>query len=719
MQPLRLTIDDWSSQRAQNVIVSTYHTSSEVQHINAMFSRFGGPPQLDVNDMSYWMRSVGGQAGAGALMLILTFMVWIVWSFIVCCCNKPNKHGYTAFRVNGMLLSVGVLLVLACTFDLLGLVSNQQLHSDVIDSSTGITTRIPQLFEDARFVIQSVQDSAQNLTIQIDDIVPHVNQSLNQFPDMSQTLPDLVTDLTLVQTSLASKDPLFIQIDAASNVSIPCPVCRTTADQLAAISTALQTDAVPVLNTIQDAKQAALDDLIAIVPDIHQSVDDALEPLRTMLNQTRDLDDQVRPYVNNIKTYEEMRWGGLLGWYLAFLIAAGVWALWVFWKRKEAGVKTSIHLFFVFACMSWLLFAIFTPLTFLTTDGCIYLDTIASDIKGKTSLDDNVADAAMACLANQNILSALNVTDKLNFCNKVVFPSVPSADGLLNFNDVVSLQTNVSSLDATMFPGYNQTATDAALQQLNAITDVAPYGDYFDRSNVSNVNPNQYGSNATQVQALYLQAATDVAIERTITQLLIEMQTNTTRLVVEMQAAVNQTQHLLSNTTQLTVLLDPLFVSVDALMDLARCGPLSTTASSMYRTACHSLPVRLNNLMIASGAMASALLVILVFNMLLSKRLQHISASEQSRLEKKEPGITNALLSPSSSSSSSSSSNPSIVYAPTSPESVDHHLQQRTRYNFASTNAPVIVRPVFSRSIGRMRPTRLLSAVAENSEDEV
>jgi hypothetical protein len=94
----------------------------------------------------------------------------------------------------------------------------------------------------------------------------------------------------------------------------------------------------------------------------------------------------------------------------------------------------------------FILLAIHLPLAAVVSDGCVYVDE-HQGLLNETFTGDkaNVAVVINACLLNTSLITALNLTEELNFANQITFPDLPPINQSFDFP---ALDTFVSQIDA-------------------------------------------------------------------------------------------------------------------------------------------------------------------------------------------------------------------------------------------------------------------------------
>lgn len=310
--------------------------------------------------------------------------------------------------------------------------------------------------------------------------------------------------------------------------------------------------------------------------------------------------------------------------FLMPLLLVVLWFVAVVGARKEFGGKIIVHLLFPFGLLVFIIFMVHLPFSLLIADSCHYLDEKEPSLSSVSSFEPIVADTLTACMAQQNLLTALGVADDLDFTGKIAFPTVPSVDGLLDAERLQALDAQVQAVDMAAFPAYNPAEKSTQLDALNAITNVQLYNyDYFVFANVSDCLPAKYVPNAAEVKQRRNAVLTAMRAEDQIGSLVSELKANSTALMVEFASLRATTSTLLLRMGELNTTVVPLLDAAQAVVDIAYCTPLDTDYLTMKQTYCDKMIVSVSALAMASFFVGLFMFLLNVALWFLIHRLQH------------------------------------------------------------------------------------------------
>ena len=309
--------------------------------------------------------------------------------------------------------------------------------------------------------------------------------------------------------------------------------------------------------------------------------------------------------------------------FLVPLLLSLLWFILVVGARKEFGGKVIVHLLFPFGLLVFVIFMVHLPFSLLIADSCHYLDEKEPALASVSSFEPIVADTLTACMAQQNLLSALGVADDLDFTNKISFPTVPSVDGLLDAQRLRDLDSQVQSASLSSFPDYNPAVKVAELDALNGITNSPPYGDYFTFQNVSACTPVKYVASVVDVKKHRNAVLTALRAEEQINSLLGELKGNMTALMSSFDDLRSTTQTLLLRMGELNTTVTPLLDAAQAVVAIAYCSPLDEDYLKMKQTYCDKMIVSVSALAMASFFVGVFMFLLNAALWFLVYRLQH------------------------------------------------------------------------------------------------
>lgn len=508
-----------------------------------------------------------------------------------------------------------------------------------------------------------------------------IEQKVNAFPSLGRGLPGFLSDMTAFGNNVASRSPLVVQqVDptppATDPLTIQCPFCTELQTSLNSAVSDMDSMAMPVYNQIESSKSAALTEIVNVNQEIQTRIGEARTQVADINDKATRYNDKVVEYTDYVDKYEKVSGGAggqhahtephsrrgkagqagperggiahilpahifaypsplpchaslqirrpiVLVLFLVPLLLSLLWFILVVGARKEFGGKVIVHLLFPFGLLVFVIFMVHLPFSLLIADSCHYLDEKEPALASVSSFEPIVADTLTACMARQNLLSALGVADDLDFTNKIAFPTVPSVDGLLDAQRLRDLDSQVQAASLSSFPDYNPAEKGAQLDALNGITNAPPYGDYFTFQNVSACTPVKYVASVDEVKLRRNAVLTQLRAEEQINSLLGELQGNMTALMNEFDGLRSSTQTLLVRMGELNTTVTPLLDAAQAVVAIAYCSPLDEDYLRMKQTYCDKMIVSVSALAMASFFVGVFMFLLNVALWFLVYRLQH------------------------------------------------------------------------------------------------
>jgi len=220
----------------------------------------------------------------------------------------------------------------------------------------------------------------------------------------------------------------------------------------------------------------------------------------------------------------------------------------------------------------WILFAIHLPLAVLTGDSCDYVGDFEVDIPDK--LGSDAGKVVESCLLNTSLLDVLNLTQELEFRDKIPFYTLPSIDDVFNFPQLDELTNDVNNLSVTSTFDFGGLSVATELITINAITSGLGDPKVYNKTNLAFLNSTISGDLITTANLTFhkYQALLLIDAEAAMTLKLNDIKSNMTHINLSVAKLKNDTNVILQNVNSLRSILDPLFGYVDTLKSFATCG---------------------------------------------------------------------------------------------------------------------------------------------------
>eukprot|EP00487_Bulimina_marginata_P009322 TRINITY_DN3711_c0_g2_i1.p1 TRINITY_DN3711_c0_g2~~TRINITY_DN3711_c0_g2_i1.p1 ORF type:complete len:285 (+),score=37.86 TRINITY_DN3711_c0_g2_i1:501-1355(+) len=283
----------------------------------------------------------------------------------------------------------------------------------------------------------------------------------------------------------------------------------------------------------------------------------------------------------------------------------------------------------------WLLLAIHLPIAVLLNDTCKFLHVIDSDV---TATYNNTAGQVFAaCLNNDKLVDTLGLGGQLNFTNTIQFPSLGNITDDFQFSELLSFEDSATATNFTTF----YVDGNAALAGINNLTlsTYATVQHYFTRANISSLTSTDYYTASSVAEQslvdlkniLMAEAQSISAFNRTVYQI----RSNLSSVSVQVVSLETNVQLLVDNVDNASVLLNPLFQSVDDMIDTARCGFIGDAYQDTKAVMCSSVLGSLSRIVVAMFVIA----ILSLFSCLCSIKL--VRRVEWFQVQKKKIKITN------------------------------------------------------------------------------
>ena len=354
-----------------------------------------------------------------------------------------------------------------------------------------------------------------------------------------------------------------------------CEFCSTFGSTIENITNEIDDQIGPIFSDLESTVDSINDGLVDVESTILDQIDSFVDSITDVRDDLSEYEQEVIDYRPDVENANDQR-------ELAYNIIFAVPLLPIIFILFGGILKKPICFFLSYICLwfsctlMWLLLAIHLPIAVLLNDSCNFLDVIDSNV---TATFDNAAgEIFQACLTNEKLTTTLGVGDALNFTNTIEFPSLGNITDQFQFGDFIQFEDDAFNTNFTTF--YEN--GNLALQTINNLTSISPRAQlqglsmYYTRDNISILNSSAYYTFNTTLQItledlknlLEAESSSISAFNDTIYKIRANL-SSVTDLINDIEGDVESLANSVDNAS---VLLNPLFDSVEDMIDTARCG---------------------------------------------------------------------------------------------------------------------------------------------------
>ena len=571
------------------IAVLPYHTSTTANTVRSHLPRFYGPDYFPLDDESArneWIRGSVYYIIPGVVMAVLTGVAWLVVSVYLCCRSREySQPGYDNGRaVACTTLSLCFFTLLAVIFACVGLAYNHYTTNGLV----GGDNQPSMIVSNSSITFVDSGSSSSGVTTAAADILNSLNIFFTAFPVLLSNLIHTV-DTTVGQVSgnITDASSLVTRVqvlagDAAAtvqsvlNVSVAgygCDgACAAALGPLVNVSDQLNAVLLPVVEVIQYDIGSINDQIVASQQSIVAGLNSAIQQLDDVNASIASHESDAQTVIADIRKYNHDREvATVILLILPFVCIVFIVLALLF--RSSTWWKINFHWMFFTSVIMWLLFGVHLAITSAISDACIYADN--AELNLTAHFDTETTAVLQACLLNTSLLTAVNISNSLNFAFSIELPDVTSIEQLLDVNELNNLTSSITTASLYNAIGFNATAINAtelvALAALNRLT--TP--DYFTLANLSLCNPSHYpNSNATLVQSLQSTITTLQHSQSTLTTLLTAVQQNVTALVAGVDSVQGEANALFASFSNVAATIAPVVNGGQAVVSSAYCGVL-------------------------------------------------------------------------------------------------------------------------------------------------
>jgi len=322
---------------------------------------------------------------------------------------------------------------------------------------------------------------------------------------------------------------------------------------------------------------------------------------------------------DTIKYYDDKRKPVVIAFFVLPLLT-GLFVVCAGLVHKPFVLRVNYIFFFFVLFWMWILFAIHLPLAVLTGDSCDYVGDFEVNVPDRIGSD--AGKVVESCLLNTSLLDALNLTQELEFRDKIPFYDLPNISDVFNFPDLDKLTSDVNNLTISSTFDFGGSSVTEELIIINAITSGLGDPTVYNRTNVVNLNSTTADLLITANLTFHkFEALLLIDAEDAMNQKLDAIKGNMSRINQQVADLKNQTSFILDNVNALKNILNPLFGYVDILKSLATCGFLGNAYLNFKRAYCEGVVTALSCMAMATFFIAFFGVPLIILSIVLKKRM--------------------------------------------------------------------------------------------------
>ena len=612
----------------------------------ANIPRSGGDDTLDKDDFSedgekYWIGIVSLVAipfvFVGLSMFLCPF--WTICRCCQCCCckKKKPKNEITKCQIYTPFFIVIAFLIVIVTMAALAYGANVDfsgalLHNEGEGEDGNLFSVAEDLTNDAAIKMNAILNITTDIRAHIISAIDGVQNILNDTSILSTGSTALIAMLNDISNLW---DNYNVSATGPNNDTyvFSCEFCTTFSDQVANISTQIEDQTGPIFQDLNSTLTAVDSSLVEVESAILQSIDDFLEEITEVRDDADDNKNDVVDFRPDAEDYDDMR---KLSYNILFVIPLLpiIFVLIGGILKKSVCFSIAYILMWCSCTLMWLLLAIHLPIAVLLNDSCKFLDVVDQNVTA--TFNNSAGEILQACLNNDRLVETLGLSGDLNFTNEITFPSLGNITQNFQFSSLLSFDSDAQAMNFTTF--YK--AGDDALSVINNLTLNSPntalnsLARHYTRDNISALTSTDYYTSATTPEITLDDLKNLLLAENSsitaFTLVVTQIQSNLTSVSDLVASIENSTQILVNRVDNASVLLNPLFDSVDDLIDTARCGFIGDAYYDTKAVMCSSVLGALSRIVVSMFVIA----ILSLFSCCITVKL--VRKVEWFQLQKKE-----------------------------------------------------------------------------------
>eukprot|EP00484_Ammonia_sp_Unknown_P015886 CAMPEP_0197081312 /NCGR_PEP_ID=MMETSP1384-20130603/214570_1 /TAXON_ID=29189 /ORGANISM="Ammonia sp." /LENGTH=559 /DNA_ID=CAMNT_0042520207 /DNA_START=479 /DNA_END=2158 /DNA_ORIENTATION=- len=377
-----------------------------------------------------------------------------------------------------------------------------------------------------------------------------------------------------------------------------CVFCETISGTVSGITDEVSTQIGPIFEELNSTVNAIESTLVDTEATIIEHVDGFVDIIVDVRGQIQDADDEmidIKSQIEQVNDQRQLAYNILFAIPLlpiVFILCGGI--------LKKPICFTLSYICLWFSCsLMWLLLAVHLPIAVLLNDSCALLDVVESDVTAK--VNNTAGEIFEACLTNEELTKTFGVDKYLNFTSQIEFPSLGDITSDFQFSELIAFEfTTFYTLGNEALVGINNLTTSSPFKPLGCCT--------WTRANVSTLNSTEFYPFNTSLwialedlkNVLGAESASINAFNDTI----YKIRANLSAVTAQVQVIESDVQGVVDSVDNASLLLNPLFVLVDDMVDEARCGFIGDAYKDTKAVMCHGVLGSLARIVVAMFVIA-------------------------------------------------------------------------------------------------------------------
>jgi len=514
-----------------------------------------------------------------------------------------------------------VFSCLVASFCIVGYVANQDVSHGFSGSETSVTKSLLTFIDDMNALLMAVVaflGSLRELILaqisQIKNVTyavsPRLKLGTKNIVDQMQYISDTYNNDTKIESD---------------GFVFPCEFCATVGERM-----------TKMRNQVQNQTASEFEKFDKTIDDTNSTFVEAEETIRSSLGGIEDnlekarlnikgQSDTVTDNIDTVEDYDNLRRlaiNALFAIPLASLVVSVIGAL----LRKGCVFTINWLIGFLTMYIIWILFTVHAPISAITADVCVLLDSVEEDNFQFGDFKGNSSKFFVGCMNNTPLSETFNVSGQMDFRDAINFPTVElDVEALFNFSEMNSFGEDTATLDSSTFGG----PVDANLETIRQIN-----GTLYTRENLNSTYnpwiPSEIQLKNATVRMIVAEQNSILAFEAVVagikneTDLLMNISTDTKKMF----------NNTLKDMNKLEELMFPIFDKVDSLAEVTGCGFLRTLYYSLKDSICVTMLGGVGTIVFALFLIGFFMIPLICLSIMLAKRMSNKESDYEKQFDK-------------------------------------------------------------------------------------
>jgi len=628
------------------------------------FPRYGGDSSLDVEDIEEMSELGSPQDSAwltGVLTVLVIPIVLLALSVLLCpfftlcrcckccCCKKTQpKEAITKFQIYSIFA-----VIFACAVAIVAMASvaygaNIDFSGALLDNTGegaegNLFSVAENLLYDGASKLDDILTIVETMEANILWAIDGVQEILGDTSILSSGASSLVAMLYSISATWSDYNVTATSPSNNATYTFECAFCTTFSSQVSNITDEISAQTVPTFAALNDTVQEIDSALIDSEDVIVASIDTFASALRSVGEQLADAQDSVLDARGTVDEYNEKREQAYMAIFvvpllpIVFILFGGI-------LLKSACFSIAYVCLWFSCTLMWLLLMVHWPLAVIMHDSCALLNVVDSNISAVVdgaggAATDSAIQVFQACLDNTKLTEVFDVD--LDFVNEISFPTLDIGDSF-SFAALTSFEQDAFAVNFSTF--YAQ--GDVALLAINNLTSSSPYlgprslvANYSRDDDISTLNSSAYWpvdsvpqQTLEELKGLLLaeQASID-AFNATV----FKIRANLTAVNTAVAEIEGDVQSLTDRVNNASLLLDPLFVNVETMVNTTRCGFIGDAYYDTKAVMCEAVLGSLARIVLSMFVIAILSIVSCVLSFKMVRRVEWYQKQKKDEKQQK------------------------------------------------------------------------------------